>query len=234
MNSDKLINETTAYLTGFRTNKEYNNKGYFSKLYKFMESDLKQKGYKSLTLGVEASEVRNMMIYFSYGFTKYIKSENETYPDGKSILVNYYQKDLQEKSYNMNFNKLIPELDVINLEESMLFYKKIGFEIKYERKENKFVFIELQGTQFMLQELDSNKWSVGKLEYPFGRGINFQIEINNVDEIYNNLKNDNYKIFEKLEVNYYRQDDKLLGNKEFLVQDPNGYLLRFSEDIGEK
>ena len=28
--------------------------------------------------------------------------------------------------------------------------------------------------------------------------------------------------------------NKLLGNKEFLVQDPDGYLLRFSEDLGEK
>lgn len=25
-----------------------------------------------------------------------------------------------------------------------------------------------------------------------------------------------------------------IGNKEFLVQDPDGYLLRFSEDLGEK
>lgn len=32
----------------------------------------------------------------------------------------------------------------------------------------------------------------------------------------------------------YRQDNKLLGNKEFLVQDPDGYLLRFAEDLGEK
>ena len=29
-------------------------------------------------------------------------------------------------------------------------------------------------------------------------------------------------------------NNKLLGNKEFLVQDPDGYLLRFSEDLGEK
>ncbi len=94
INSDKLIDEITAYLTGFRTNKEFCNKGYFSKLYKYMEDDLVSRGYKYLTLGVEACEVRNMMIYFKYGFTDYIKSETESYPDGKIILVNFYGKDL--------------------------------------------------------------------------------------------------------------------------------------------
>ena len=38
----------------------------------------------------------------------------------------------------------------------------------------------------------------------------------------------------EIEENWYRQDDKLLGNKEFLVQDPDGYLIRFSQDLGEK
>ncbi len=38
----------------------------------------------------------------------------------------------------------------------------------------------------------------------------------------------------KIEYERYRQDNKLLGNREFLVQDPDGYLLRFSEDLGVK
>ena len=38
----------------------------------------------------------------------------------------------------------------------------------------------------------------------------------------------------KIEYERYRQDNKLLENREFLVQDPDGYLLRFSEDLGEK
>lgn len=32
----------------------------------------------------------------------------------------------------------------------------------------------------------------------------------------------------------YRQANKLLRNKEFLIQDPDGYLLRFIQDLGEK
>ena len=135
----------------------------------------------------------------------------------------------------MYFNKIIPELSVTDLEKSIKFYKTIGFKIEYERPENKFVFLSLGEIQFMLQEVsDNDKWDVAPLIYPFGNGINFQLEVENVDKIYNLLKENNYKIAFEIEENWYRQDDKLLGNKEFLVQDPDGYLLRFSEDLGSK
>ncbi|MBE5821414.1 MAG: VOC family protein [Clostridiales bacterium] len=138
----------------------------------------------------------------------------------------------------MIFNKLIPELTVSNLQESINFYVGLlGFEIKYERKENLFTFLELEDIQIMIQEHnneDEEKWNVGKLEYPYGRGINFQIELNNIDNIYNRLIENNYPIAFDIEKNWYRQNDILLGNKEFLVQDPDGYLLRFCEDLGEK
>lgn len=135
----------------------------------------------------------------------------------------------------MYWNKIIPELSVSNLENSLKFYETIGFKLEYDRPENKFAFISLGEIQFMLQELsNSDKWELAPLSYPFGNGINFQLEVDNVDKIYNNLKENNYKIAFEIEENWYRKDDKLLGNKEFLIQDPDGYLLRFSEDLGEK
>ena len=135
----------------------------------------------------------------------------------------------------MYWNKIIPELSVTNLEKSIEFYKTAGFKIEYERPENKFVFLSLGEIQFMLQEItDSDKWDVAPLKYPFGNGINFQLEVNNLNEIYNNFKNNIYKITFDIEENWYRQGNKLLGNKEFLIQDPDGYLLRFFEDLGEK
>lgn len=136
---------------------------------------------------------------------------------------------------SMRFNKMIPELSVTNLEKSLDFYKTLGFKIEYERTENRFVFLSLGEIQFMIQEITENdKWDVAPLFYPYGNGINFQLEVNNVDYIYNSLKNNNYKIAFEIEENWYRQDNKLLGNREFLVQDPDGYLLRFSEDLREK
>ena len=136
---------------------------------------------------------------------------------------------------NLNFSKNIPELSVTNLENSLRFYKTAGFKIEYDRPENKFAFISLGEIQFMLQEItEDDKWDVAPLSYPFGNGINFQLEVEGLNEIYNSFKTSNYKITFDIEENWYRQDNKLLGNKEFLIQDPDGYLLRFSEDLGKK
>ena len=147
----------------------------------------------------------------------------------------YFQSEIIRSSNYLEFSKNIPELSVTNLENSLNFYKTAGFKVEYDRPENKFAFISLGKIQFMLQEIaDNDKWDVAPRSYPFGNGINFQLEVENLDEIYNSFKNSNYKITFDIEENWYRQDNKLLGNKEFLIQDPDGYLLRFSEDLGEK
>ena len=47
----------------FRTIEDYQGKGYFSKLFKYMIDDLKNKGYKRVTLGVEPEETKNKKRY---------------------------------------------------------------------------------------------------------------------------------------------------------------------------
>ena len=147
----------------------------------------------------------------------------------------FFESEIIRNDNDFVFNKNIPELSVSNLENSLIFYTTLGFKVEYERPENRFVFLSMGDIQFMLQELsDNDKWNLVPLTYPFGNGINFQLEVDSVDKIYSKLKEQNYPIAFDIEENWYRQDDKLLGNKEFLVQDPDGYLLRFSEDLGEK
>ena len=73
-----------------------------------------------------------------------------------------------------------------------------------------------------------------RIEIPFWHGINFQLEVDDLDEIYNNFKENNYAIAFDIEENWYRHDEKMLLNKEGLRQDPDGYLLRFTQDLGEK
>ena len=166
--------------------------------------------------------------------------ENKTYTNTEiraltDFQERYFESELIRDENYLEFSKNIPELSVSNLANSLKFYKTAGFKIEYERPENKFVFLSMGDIQFMLQELsDNEKWELAPLTYPFGNGINFQLEVDSVDKIYANLKERNYPTAFDVEENWYRQDDKLLGNKEFLVQDPDGYLLRFSEDLGEK
>ncbi len=141
---------------------------------------------------------------------------------------------IKRKYYTkMKFNKLIPELSVSNIKKSLDFYTKIGFKLEYERTESKFALISFQGSQIMLEEINDN-WKTGNLEYPFGRGINFQIEVNDVQKTLSNIENQNHPIFAKLKTNWYKKEDLLLGSKEFLVKDLDGYLLRFFENIGTK
>lgn len=93
-NGEGLADEKTAYLSAFRTNKEYRGRGYFSKLFQFMLEDLRDKGYERVTLGVEPNEVTNMLIYFHYGFTEFVKLGIETFPKGDHVDVLYYAKNL--------------------------------------------------------------------------------------------------------------------------------------------
>lgn len=128
----------------------------------------------------------------------------------------------------MKFNSLIPELTVSNIDVSKKFYLSLGFCIKYERVEDKFCFLELENNQIMIQE-DNDNWSNGKLEYPYGRGINISMSISNVEEYYNKLKKNNIKFFKELMTNEYRAGEEIYFDKEFLIQDPDGYLLRFND-----
>ena len=127
----------------------------------------------------------------------------------------------------MKFNSLIPELTVTNINKSKEFYQSIGFNVKYERKEDKFCFLELEKNQIMIEEIN-NHWNVGKLEYPFGNGINISMQIKDVEKLYQDLKDKKIVFFKELEIHHYRVDNKVYNDKEFLIQDPDGYLLRFN------
>ena len=127
----------------------------------------------------------------------------------------------------MKFNSLIPELSVTNILTSTNFYVLLGFNVKYERKENKFVFLEYENNQIMIEEVNNN-WSVGKLSYPFGNGINLSMEVSDIDALYQKVKKLDIPIFRELKVSEYKVDDEVYQDKEFLIQDPDGYLLIFT------
>ncbi|MCT9853357.1 VOC family protein [Priestia megaterium] len=125
----------------------------------------------------------------------------------------------------MEFNKLIPELSVKDINKSKEFYLEIlEFQLIYERVEEKFAFISLNGAQIMIEECNGH-WQTGELEYPYGRGINFQIEVENIESILQNLKRHKIALFRESMLNNYSG----FIQKEFIVQDPDGYLLRFSQ-----
>ena len=61
-----------------------------------------------------------------------------------------------------------------------------------------------------------------------GRGINFSIAFEDVEELYKLVKTLNFEIYRELTRNKYQVKGKEKTQVEFLIQDPNGYLLRFT------
>lgn len=129
----------------------------------------------------------------------------------------------------IKFNKLVPELSVVDIEKSKLFYINVlGFVLEYERHQDKFVYLSYFGSQIMLEQINKN-WNTGALEYPFGRGINFQIETTEIYELEKRLKNNGVKIYKPIFESDYKVNNITYTEIQLLVQDPDGYLLRFSQ-----
>ena len=133
--------------------------------------------------------------------------------------------------------RLIPELDVSNLDKSLAFYTRVvGCTVLYERAEERFAFLEFEGANLMLEEATGpgRRFSTAPLEHPFGRGVNFQIQVGDVDELYAHVLAAQAHVVIPLEEKWYRRDDHGLGNRQFVVADPDGYLLRFFTDLGRR
>jgi len=129
----------------------------------------------------------------------------------------------------MKFNGLIPELSVSDINNSKIFYIDIlGFDLEYERVADKFAFLSYGDTQIMIEEINGH-WNTEELQYPFGRGINFQIATDDVYKIANSLKQNDIDLFRDIMENRYECGCEVVFEKEILVQDPDGYLLRFSQ-----
>lgn len=108
------------------------------------------------------------------------------------------------------------------------FYKKLGFKIEYERTEENFVFMSFEDSQFMFEQIHDKGWNTGALEYPLGRGINLSIAVENVEALYETVKNGQMDIYRELTKSTYLVNGIAEEQIEFLIQDPNGYLLRFT------
>ncbi len=87
--------------------------------------------------------------------------------------------------------------------------------------------MQLEKNQLMIQE-ESNVWNTGKMEYPYGRGVNISMTVSDVQKMYDELKSKNVKFYLDLEVHEYRTGNEIFYDKEFLIQDPDGYLLRLN------
>jgi catechol 2,3-dioxygenase-like lactoylglutathione lyase family enzyme len=132
---------------------------------------------------------------------------------------------------------IVPELDVADLDRSLRFYvAALGFSCRVERPEERFAYLTRGPVHLMLEQADGpgRRFRTAPLEYPFGRGINLQIEVPDVDLFHGQATQAGATIYVPLEERWYRQGDEEAGNRQFVVIDPDGYLLRFFSGLGRR
>lgn len=131
------------------------------------------------------------------------------------------------------WSALVPELTVGHLEASLHFYAAAGFSVRFQRDAPAFAYLELGQVQLMLEQEHERGWNVTPLDRPLGRGVNFQIEVPDADAVRSGLAAIGVTMFREIKESWYSIAPHLeTGQREFLVQDPDGYLLRFAQRLG--
>jgi catechol 2,3-dioxygenase-like lactoylglutathione lyase family enzyme len=134
------------------------------------------------------------------------------------------------------FTPLAPELMVSDLQVSLRFWcEGLGFGVVYDAPEHGFAYLERGDLQVMLEQYGADeRWLVAPMERPYGRGINLKLRVASLAPILDSLQKLDWPLFRPPVDEWYQTGPVETGNRQFLVQDPDGYLLRFAEDMGSR
>jgi catechol 2,3-dioxygenase-like lactoylglutathione lyase family enzyme len=144
---------------------------------------------------------------------------------------------------------LVPELDVVDFAVSMRFYAEVlGFRTLFERPAERFAYLERDGVELMIEEAagPGRRFRTAPLESPYGRGVNFQLSVDDVDAVHARAVEAGVDIVVPMEERWYRVDvaqsggrwtttgPTEAGNRQFVLADPDGYLWRPFRDLGTR
>lgn len=135
-------------------------------------------------------------------------------------------------------NALVPEFAVSNWRKSKEFYCGIlGFDCLYARADEGFCYLRLGEAELMIDQIGEGRtFDDGHLptEHPFGKGLNVQIRVPSIAPLVAALAESQRTLYLPVEDKWYRVGTEECGNRQFVVADPDGYLLRFFEDLGAR
>lgn len=110
-----------------------------------------------------------------------------------------------------------------------------NFSLRFRATEPPFVYLELGQAQLMLEQAHAEGWQVAPLERPLGRGVNFPIEVSDAQAVWAALQSQGYEPFRGMKDSWYPVSPTAQeGQREFLTQDPDGYLMRSAQPLGRR
>lgn len=92
--------------------------------------------------------------------------------------------------------------------------------------------LQALGTPVLWSSPGRSRLRTVPLAYPFGRGVNFQIEVSHVDRVLEQATTLGHAPLIPMEERWYKTAHGMVGNRQFVVADPDGCLLRFFQDLG--
>ena len=120
---------------------------------------------------------------------------------------------------------LSPNIFVKDINRTIEFYKKLGFELIAtvpEKGEYMWAMMKCGNVTFMFQTFASLGEELPDIFRQDGGSLLFYIVLKNIRTLFESLK-DNVTIVKGLETAFY-------GATEFSIKDNNGYVLTFAED----
>jgi len=137
----------------------------------------------------------------------------------------------------MKVNKLTPNFEVKDIRKTVNFYQSVlgfslvmavpetqdGIEQSFvSDKEYVYALVSKDTVEMMFQRSDSFKRDVKMAkDIAFGASVSFYMEIDGLDNFYDEIKDKVAEITEP-KLAWY-------GMKEFYIKDPNGYILGFAQ-----
>jgi len=135
----------------------------------------------------------------------------------------------------VKWSALMAELMVSDFAASMVFWTgPMGFAVAFDRPAQKFACLTRpEGAQIMVYQRDGD-WETGALEVPYGRGAVIQVYVADVMALHRAFEAVGWQFYVPLREKWRDWGDRAGGQREFLVQDPDGYLVMVVERLGER
>lgn len=128
------------------------------------------------------------------------------------------------KNYK-NMNSITPNIFVKDINETIVFYKKLGFNIVMTVPEDgdiNWVMMTCGNVTLMFQTFHSLGNELPSISRQGGGSLLFYIKTTEIRNLFDQIK-ENVKVIKGLEKTFY-------GATEFSIEDNNSYLLTFAED----